>query len=331
MKGSFSGFYRPTKGEFATLWSSAIIFVDANVLLNMYAYSETTREKLLSLLEALKERLRMPHQFALEYQRNRAKAIMEQVKNCADVEKQLRTLYEQQFEPKLKHPFLSNEMLADFNKIREALCTSRKALEGLFASDPYHDRITTLFDGKIGKAPTSEELQKLHEVAKERFDAQVPPGYADVKDKGEPDAYGDYIGWSQVLSLAKEAASPTILVTDDSKNDWWQIQSERTIGPRPELVAEFKAVVGQQFYMYSSPQFMKWAGDTLDRRVEEGVIQEVRSKLEEQQRSVSEMKASPPDRVSDAKGTTPISEEAPSPSKPDVPREDPKASATDFK
>ena len=331
MKGTFPGFYRPTKEEFATLWRSGIICVDANVLLNMYAYSETTRDKLLSLLEALKERLQMPHQFALEYQRNRVKAIMEQIKNCADVEKQLRHLYENQFEPKLKHPFLNDEMLTDFNKIRDALCNSRKNLEALFTFDPYHDRVTTLFEGKVGKAPTSEELRKLHEVAKERFAAQVPPGYADVKDKGEADAYGDYVGWAQVLSLAKEATSPTILVTDDAKNDWWQILSERTIGPRPELVAEFKAVVGQQFYMYSSPQFMKWAGNALDSRIEEGIIQEVRDKLEEQQRSVSEMKASPPDRVSDAKGTTPISEEAPSPSKPDVPGEDPKASATDFK
>ncbi len=331
MKSSFPGYYRPTKDEFAALWGSGIICVDANVLLNMYAYSENTRDKLLSLFEALHNRLRIPYQFALEYQRNRAKVIMEQVRNCAHVEKQLRDLYEQQFEPKLRHPFLSDDMMVNFNKIRDALCASRRSLEELLSSDPYHDRVTALFDGKIGKAPTPDELHQLYEIASKRFAAQIPPGYADVKEKSEPDAYGDYLGWVQLLSLAKEAHLPAILVTDDAKNDWWEIQSDRTIGPRAELLAEFRAEVGQQFYMYSSPQFMKWAPGTLERGIDEGVIQEVRTKLEEQQRSLSDMKRHPSDRLSDAKGGIPVSEEAPSPSKPDLPSEEPKAGASELK
>jgi hypothetical protein len=321
MKNGFPGYYRPTPEEFDAIWRTCIVCVDANVLLNMYAYSVASRDQLLSLFEGLKDRMRMPHQFAMEYQRNRAKAIMEQVKNCAYVERQMRDLFEQQFQRKVKHPFLSDEMMTNFNKIRDDLAASRKSLEELFSSDPYHERVTSLLAGKVGKEPTAEELKVFHEKAQSRYTARIPPGYEDLKEKGEPDAYGDYVGWVQVMALAKDAAAPAILVTDDSKADWWHIQSERTIGPRPELLAEFRREVDRAFYMYTTPQFMKYAAKALERGVDDGSIQEVRSKLEEQQRSATEMKAVPADAKGGPKSESGSQVERPSPDKPDIPAE----------
>jgi hypothetical protein len=80
VKKLFHQFYRPTESEFRKLWQSCFFAFDANVLLNLYGYSEETREQLLALLERLSARVFMPYQFVLEYQRNRAHAIMEQVK-----------------------------------------------------------------------------------------------------------------------------------------------------------------------------------------------------------------------------------------------------------
>ena len=152
--------------------------LDANVLLNLYGYSEQTREGLLAILEGLVPRLRMPHQFALEYQRNRARAIMEQVKNYARVEKQLDSLYKEEFAPTYKHPFLSTERIKEFSGIQTELKESRSNLERLFQKDPYFERVSTMVS-HCSSPPSPEEIEKLHEDAKKRYASRIPPGYAD--------------------------------------------------------------------------------------------------------------------------------------------------------
>lgn len=318
MKDKFPGYYRPTRQEFKALWGSCMFFLDANVLLNLYGYSEKTREQLLSILETIKERLRMPHQFALEYQRNRAGAIMQQVKNYVQVEKTFRDVYEKEFEPKLKHPFLSDEMQADFNRIRDGLREGREKVEALFSSDPYHDRITEALSGRIGDPPDSEKLKRLYEEARHRYESQIPPGYEDLKEKEEPDAYGDCVGWAQLLEMAKSEDKGAILITDDSKADWWKIQGDRTIGPRPELLAEFAEKTKQQFYMYSSAQFMKHSAEYLESKVEDEAIQEIKRRLEEKRRAVSEQKPEPEKAPLDLKSEPVALDIRPAPSKPDL-------------
>src|SRR5262249_11683425 len=137
MKALFPGYYRPTQAEFAELWQTCIFALDANVLLNLYGYSEATREHFVSLLENISERIRIPHQFALEYQRNRCRAIMEQVKNYTKVEKTLNEIFERDFAPRHKHPFLDTKMLRAFNRLRVTLRESRERHEGLFSEDMY--------------------------------------------------------------------------------------------------------------------------------------------------------------------------------------------------
>jgi hypothetical protein len=283
----------------------------------MYGYSENTREQLLTILEKISDRLRIPYQFAVEYQRNRAKAIMQQVKNYVQVEKTLRDVYEKEFEPKLKHPFMSEKMQKGFNSIRTGLKEGRENIEALFSSDPYHDRITQVFAGRVGDPPDAEKLKKLYETAAERYDDDIPPGYEDLKEKGAPDAYGDYIGWVQILEMAKSEDTSAILITDDSKADWWKIQGDRTIGPRPELLAEFITHVNQQFYMYSSAQFMKYSTEYLESKVEDGAIQEIRLWLEEKRRVASEKKQEPDKMELDVKSMPPPPDTRRAPSKPD--------------
>lgn len=83
---------------------------------------------------------------------------------------------------------------------------------------------------------------------------------------------------------------PAIFVTDDAKEDWWQIQGDRTIGPRPELIAEFRTECKQNFYMYSSAQFLKFANTYLKERVNRGTIVEVEQRMREQLHVASDKK-----------------------------------------
>lgn len=290
MKTQFTEYYQPTEEQFKTLWENCVFAIDANVLLNVYGYSEATREQLLSLLASLSERIRMPYQFALEYQRNRAHAIMEQVKNYAKVERILNNLHDDEFRPKTKHPFLSARALNLFEVIRRELTKSRKQHESLFAQDPYFNRITMLASN-VSEKPTDDELRKLYEKAKLRYALRIPPGYEDLKEKGEPGAYGDFIGWTQMMEIAKTENKPMILLTDDAKGDWWQIQSDRTIGPRPELIAEFRFECATGFYMYSSDHFMRLAGKYLKQNVQEAAIEEVSQRLSTQLREAASVKS----------------------------------------
>jgi hypothetical protein len=289
MKTQFPEYYRPSEEEFRQLWDTCIVGLDANVLLNIYGYSDATREQFLSLLERIQSRIRMPHQFALEYHRNRAHAIMQQTKNYVKVERLLNEIYKEEFRPKTKHPFLSPQALKLFDVIRNELDKGRKQHEALFSRDPYFDRITKLV-GTVSAKPTEDELQIMYAEAKARYARNTPPGYAD-KEKGEPAAYGDYIGWRQLITMAKAENRPLLLLTDDAKEDWWQIQAERTIGPRPELRAEFQMECGNAFYMYSSDQFMRLSGKYLKEQVEPAAIAEVTERLQAQLREAAARKS----------------------------------------
>jgi hypothetical protein len=289
MKAQFPEFYRPSESDFRQLWQTCILGLDANVLLNLYGYSDATREQFLSLLERLGPRIRMPYQFAWEYQRNRNRAIMEQVKNYAKAEKALSDLYDNEFAPKHRHPFLSDKRLKQFDQIRRELTKNRQRHESFFKNDPYFDRITNLVSNVSAK-PTDGEIQVLFGEAKIRYAAQIPPGYADLKEKGEPAAYGDFIGWKQFLEIAKVEKKPAILITDDTKEDWWLIQGDRTVGPRPELISEFSRECGSQCYLYSSDQFMKFASTYLDQPVEPEAIAEIAEWLRSFTQNLAEKK-----------------------------------------
>jgi hypothetical protein len=279
MKTIFRQYYRPTEEEFRQLWNDCVFAFDANVLLNIYRYSEPTTKQLLDLLQRLASRIWMPHEFALEYHRNRLQVIMDQVKNYEEAETTLKRLYDQQLLSKQKHPFLSDDKIQAYRSIQEDLATSRTKLEALLTDDPYVMRLTAILTN-IGKRP--DDLQKLYQQAKSRYQERIPPGYADLKEKGEPDAYGDYVGWAQLIEISKAKKKPIIFVTDDAKEDWWQIVGFNTIGPRPELIAEFITECDQMFYMYPTSRFIELAEGYLGAKVEQGAVDEIRERSKEQ-------------------------------------------------
>lgn len=260
------------------MWQDSLFSFDASALLNVYGYSEETRQELLTLLETLPPRVCLPHQFGLEFVRNRVKVILKQVRNYQNVEKHLDKLKEENFKPRREHPFLSPKSLKAYESLCTELASDREKMERLITNDPFADRICKIFEGRLGDLPSEEELAKLHQEAKARYDKSTPPGYKDL-DKGIPDAFGDYIGWYQLIKIAKKAKKGVIFICDDAKEDWWHIQNERTIGPRYEIIAEFQSETQQQFYMYSSDNFLRSAKAYLNQDIKENAIDEVSERL----------------------------------------------------
>lgn len=116
----------------------------------------------------------------------------------------------------------------------------------------------------------------------------------DVKEKGVPDGYGDYVGWAQLQEIARAEKRGVIFVTDDFKSDWWYIEGSRTLGPRPELPKEFAHACNQEILFYNSESFLRDAKKFAAADIGEYTIEEVRRRIESQQESQVSAGLKPP-------------------------------------
>ena len=83
MSDLFREYYRPSDEEFSRLWQEATFVFDTNVLLHLYRYTPSTRNDLLKVIEALQQRIWIPHQVGLEFSRNRVSVITKQNHTCS--------------------------------------------------------------------------------------------------------------------------------------------------------------------------------------------------------------------------------------------------------
>ena len=140
-------------------------------------------------------------------------------------------------------------------------------------------KLTQLLEGKIGDDIANEELERLYRDGKKRYDEEVPPGYKDKankKNEGNRSLYGDLIVWNQLLKHAKTIPSSIIFITDDRKEDWWYKFKGKTIGPRPELIKEFKDETGKRINIYQADNFLDLAIKNLNQASNPEAIEEIR-------------------------------------------------------
>ena len=126
MKKAFPGHFANDPDDLKRLWENSLIAVDANVLLNLYRFSDSTRDEFLAVFEKLKDRLWISHQVAAEYLRNRLKVISDQAKTYDVAIEGLEAL-RQSFENPKQHPFVSVEMLGDCTRSFDLIIGELKA------------------------------------------------------------------------------------------------------------------------------------------------------------------------------------------------------------
>lgn len=309
MKGLFTEYDNTRTLDYPKIWSQALLVFDTNVLLGLYRLRAEARDELLAVIDKVSDRIWLPHQVALEFQKNRLTVIAKQNKLFNDVEAIPRlvtkTLYDAVEKLELKkrnspidvhqyvagHELLSKEFLERLTKLREKQ-------QQVSASDPLKEKLEALFGSRVGTPYDQQEIDKLYLQAEVRFKHFIPPGYVDAeKGKAKPsegekeisDAfshkgvtykrrYGDFIVWQQLITYAKSANfSSVIFITDDQKEDWWWKVAGDTLGPRPELVDEALRIGGvQSFLMYNSENFLKYARDHLQAQVSDATLTEVR-------------------------------------------------------
>jgi len=282
MRNTFSGHFRPKQQEFNNHWENSIFVVDANVLLNLYRYSEATRTELQEAIRGLNGRVYIPNQAAHEFFRNRLSVTSDQSKEYTSAIKTIRDLVKK-ISSKERHPFIKDEMLIDLTDLSDKVIDNLEKQQGLLldklSNDEILEFIEDVFKGKTGPPYETEKLNEIIELGERRYETKTPPGFKDINKDSTTDPlrkYGDLIVWLQTIDYAKDQSKSVVFITDDKKEDWWLEQSGRTISPRPELIEEFQKETEQQFWMYSVGKFIQETAKRNKKEVNPDIIDEIR-------------------------------------------------------
>lgn len=306
MKEFFPGHFTKGDAEHNALWAKCVFVFDANILLNMYRYSDDTRKSFFQVLEKLSDRIWIPYRVAEEYLSNRLGVIYEQQEGYSTAIAELQNI-RKKLESTRQHPFVSEKVMKKAEPILDELAAeleSNKAVHNQrMTNDEIKFHIAELFKGKVGGKLEDDELEKIILEGERRYAEKIPPGYSDAKKAGAEEylsarcrPYGDLIVWKQIIQKSSQSKSPVIFVTDDGKEDWWLRFKGQTIGPRPELIEEFMSSTGLEFHMYHPERFLSLAGDYLKQEnpISVAMLDEVRNlRVKEQiEREIAEPEVS---------------------------------------
>ncbi len=281
MKEHFPGYYRKTEEDIKRIWEHGIIMFDTNVLLNLYRYSDSTQQTIIDLIKKFSKQIYLPHQAALEYNRNRYEVIAEQEKAYNDFLEKIAQI-QKDLQSTSKPPFLSTkvdkELNIIFKKVGAEVKESINKYCEFLKNDPIYNSISELFKDRITKPFSDEELKEIYKEGEERFKNKIPPGFEDEKTKEGIRKYGDLVLWKQIIMAAKEQKKDVILITDERKIDWWwKIKDGRNMGPRQELVEEIKLQAKVDFHMYSSERFLSYGQSFLKEKINQQALEEIKA------------------------------------------------------
>lgn len=265
---------------------SGLIILDANALLNVYRFSKDNREKYFEILDVVKDRLFLTYQSVQEFYNNRLTIIYNKSKFKEDLKLELNKkiteieniLRSSNFigEHKDSCNLIKHEQILQ-DKIIDILNNAKKEIEDRINSydvdidkkfisyeEPILDKILEIFDRKINNPFGKDELKEIFKIGKERYESQIPPGYEDYKNKKEPNCYGDFIIWKEMIDISKKIKRDILFISDDRKPDWCEKFKEHDLGPRKELIKEFFDETSQYFYSITTKDFINYISDLHD-------------------------------------------------------------------
>jgi len=138
------------------------------------------------------------------------------------------------------------------------------------------NRLMTIARRRAGPPFDPATLARTHAEARSRYDMDIPPGYCDDRawcdrngyikgqPKGEPDSFGDYVVWKQLMERAAVSGTSVLLVTNDMKEDWWEYDAAGArLAPLATLRKEMQRETGQGFYAITFDEFRRLAPKAL--------------------------------------------------------------------
>jgi len=285
MRNLFHEHFKQSPDDLKVMWKSCLFSFDANVLLNLYRYSSETRQIYFDILKNINSKIFITYHAAKEYFENRIEVIIQQDKAYRDTVSKINDL-KSAFQNKRQHPFLSEGILTEFENVTERavadLNSKQAEILKRITDDEIQIMIAELFNEKIPTWELQEKAEEIRRTGEERYKKRTPPGYKDAKkeqsadDKDDLRKYGDLIVWLQLMDHCKKENKDLVFVTDDKKEDWWQIIQGKTIGPRPELLKEFRSVTGQKIHLYTPDKFAELSFSKDRKSLNAEVVSEIR-------------------------------------------------------
>jgi len=273
MRAAFPEWYPLDADAVEQVIARGTIALDANVLLQLYRLGNDERAAVLKVFRHrnVRSRLWVPYQAALEYQRNRLTVARGQGKAYEAVSKQVtssanaldeaigQNIKDKEVRQQMKDAVaaalgpvsqlverLRSEHVVDYNEIRKA--------------DPIRTEIDTLLRDpeQVGPKPSTEELTKRIAESKARYTQEIPPGYSDATGpNAKKNPEGDYLIWAEILSHVKASDRPLIFVTNDTKEDWYELDDKNAIAPRTELKLEIADTTPHHYHQETLEGFLR--------------------------------------------------------------------------
>lgn len=274
MRNAIKEYIEYSSEEKNDLWNTATFVFDTNVFLNLYRYSNKTRNQLIESFECLKPRIWMPYQVALEFCKDRYDVIDEVNRRFESIKVEVDNLVDS-WRKKLRLDENDQDIEELLKYLKDWVIKKKESNYFVFdmSNDEVFNKLLELFNGKTGKAFNIEERQNIEQEGEKRYEAKMPPGYMD--NKKTENKYGDLLVWKEILDYATTQSVDIIFVTHDQKEDWWNTNHGKKIGPRIELRKEFYEKTGQRFHMYTMPSFLSFFTKNKENSIDKETIDEV--------------------------------------------------------
>lgn len=247
----------------------ATIVVDTSSICALYNLQDKYKQTMIKIFQTMKDRLWLPSTVWEEYMDNRVKAIMNPVQErYGDVDfvkkggllRPLKDYIEQHNSKEYYHPFMDDDkyreikalydnMVVDYRKIQGIIKAQqekrRNEIKAIVENDVIMNFLRTL---KHGKEISYDKMLTIAREGDFRYRNLIPPGYQDserytdnkkVQGKTGIRQYNDLIIWKEILEYAKLNNTSVVFISNDMKNDWYELKSKEPISPRYELIREF--------------------------------------------------------------------------------------------
>lgn len=287
MKKNYPWYFPLSEVEIDEIWKNGILTVDTNVLLDLYRYHESTRSSLINSLKSFGGRKWLSNQASAEFIRNRKKVIIsaeKTFKQASDEADKLNTNLQGSIAQLKGNRIIPADTTAQLmasveqaiKVLREQISSAKDGYPRFLELDPVLTELTELFADAVGEPFDAANIDAINAIAEERKIKKIPPGYLDA-DKNDDRPYGDYFLWRQILEKAKSENSPVLLVTSERSEDWWEVISGKTTGPRPEMLREAYEYVGKPILIYRTERFLEIALKRQQLDVSDEALEEIRA------------------------------------------------------
>lgn len=309
------------------LWKNSIFVFDSSALLDFYFLPKSKRLKIYNeIFVKLENKLWIPYHVEYEFLKNRENIITKPLKEkyhpIKDKIKELKNSFNKELTKKVdsvvretekddKHPHFEQTELLKFKKeieefekkitsfqtiILKDIEKSENEVIACKEDDDVLENLEKFF--KVGREFSFDEIIKIVEEGKLRYEFKIPPGYGDYykQEKKGIQIFGDLILWKQILEFSKEIKLPIIFITNDIKKDedWCYLDhkstEDRILSPREELIKEIYNNSTVEFWMYNLPQFLYYANKHLQSDIEEETIQNLFKFLNDKDKNENTLK-----------------------------------------